>query len=443
MPALVYKGKTYSSKKELATEFGIKPATLLYRLNKGYTIEEAITTELKPSSVPIQYNGKEYPSISSLAKQTGTDVTILASRIRNGWDTQRAVETPVTGPTVIEHEGITYHSVKDFARTKGLDYGSLSHFVNRSSSFDEALSRYEEQQTRKRQNELVLWGRKYESRAQLAREFGISPPSLDRQLQEGLDVASAVRLLLNKESILFLGKKYDRLSILCAEYNIQPANVTDRLQYGLSLYDAVTKPVRDVVRGKITAYRGVTYRSEVKLCRDYGISVTWVREQIRGTPYSFTDMANVFIHLKERVGFSKDHLLHYIPPLIMRGHEYTGVKLARELNVSYTSLCTYKSSHGFQDTFEALRSMQGETKPVYMYMNKGCTYTELRKTGLTQKMVNSLPKGQRPLYPQLENIDLKTGCIDVLHIYRNLCSELLPNPELPVEQAEDGPILSY
>ncbi len=70
-----------------------------------------------------------------------------------------------------EFEGRGYRSPKRMAEDIGLPWKSLSHFLSRydSDSVEEAIKRCREQQ----ENRIILWGREYQSRQEVAEMFGL------------------------------------------------------------------------------------------------------------------------------------------------------------------------------------------------------------------------------------------------------------------------------
>jgi group I intron endonuclease len=79
----------------LAAAFGI-PATRLYgRLEKGWSLEEALEVVKRkrqpPPGKPVEYRGKTYPSTVALAKAFGQSENNVAARLSRGWSVAQAV----------------------------------------------------------------------------------------------------------------------------------------------------------------------------------------------------------------------------------------------------------------------------------------------------------------------------------------------------------------
>ena len=112
-------GKKYNNLVEVCKEYNVPYKTAWSRINQlGYSLEEAIFTEVTPrnkkidkskgtyNSIGITYKGKYYPSISQLAEEYGILRATLANRLSKGWDIDRAInETPhKVGRNVVKGE---------------------------------------------------------------------------------------------------------------------------------------------------------------------------------------------------------------------------------------------------------------------------------------------------------------------------------------------------
>ena len=92
----------------------------------------------------------------------------------------------------------------------------------------------------------MLWGKKYQSRYEVATAFGIREISISARIHtRNRTLEEIVLELLQKEPICFEGKSYNTLVELCAEYQVQPCNVFERLKYGKTLEEAIYLPIRN------------------------------------------------------------------------------------------------------------------------------------------------------------------------------------------------------
>lgn len=90
-----FRGKVYPTMASLAAAFGM-PTTRLYgRLEKGWSLEEALEVvkrKRQPTpGEPVEYRGTTYASISALAVAFGQSPNNVAARLRRGWSVAQAV----------------------------------------------------------------------------------------------------------------------------------------------------------------------------------------------------------------------------------------------------------------------------------------------------------------------------------------------------------------
>lgn len=127
------------------------------------------------------------------------------------------------------------------AEEYGLPWNSLAHYIQRCKTVEEAVDRCKEAQEKK----IMLWGKKYQSRYEVATAFGIRETSISARIHpRNRTLEEIVLELLQKEPICFEGKSYNTLVELCAEYQVQPCNVFERLKYGKTLEEAIYLPIR-------------------------------------------------------------------------------------------------------------------------------------------------------------------------------------------------------
>ena len=93
-----YKNKQYKSFSEMAKDYKIKRKNLDKRIQKGWTLQEALEIPEKRKqnilSVKLyEYQGQLY-SVKQLEKISGISKHTLYKRLKNGWSIEEAVEIP-------------------------------------------------------------------------------------------------------------------------------------------------------------------------------------------------------------------------------------------------------------------------------------------------------------------------------------------------------------
>ncbi|RHR56333.1 hypothetical protein DWX10_06445 [Clostridium sp. AF18-27] len=383
-------------------------------------------------SKSIEYKGKQYASKLALCQEYGISTSMLINRMKSGWSLEEALETQVgeksTNGVPVVFEGIRYPSVKSLAKELELPYSSLLHFYERKNDIQEAV---ECCRTFGRQ-ELELWGKRYDSLADIAHQFGLSYYRLLSRTEQGVGVEEIVKEALEKEPVTFRGKEYSHFVDLCAAFQVQPANVYERLRYGLGLEEALTKPIKKMGNKTPVSYRGSNYESQIALCRVYGISVGSVREQMRTNPLSFLEVFDTFVQLKERVGWGKEQMISYIPHCAVRGKAYKTVRaLLREIGIRPSAFYTYKDRGGFEDVFEALKAMQKEMRVAYLVDGEPQFSVDIRQKKYSRSRMNEImeAKVKVPRYPTLQGLDFDAGCYDTERIYYEILNRKLQEQE--------------
>lgn len=87
-----YNGKTQSTAR-WAMEYGISRDTINSRINRGMSIEDALTLPLYSSNSTLTCNGKTLP-YKDWGGIAGIDSETIRSRIKSGWPAEKAIFTP-------------------------------------------------------------------------------------------------------------------------------------------------------------------------------------------------------------------------------------------------------------------------------------------------------------------------------------------------------------
>lgn len=107
--SVTYMGKNYPHLKALADAVGIDSKTFRARLARGYSLEDAVTGNMKPrvsgAANTIEFEGTTYPSKGSLAKAHGTTWSIASRRLLRGWTMRQALGLDPEPPRFRDHEG--------------------------------------------------------------------------------------------------------------------------------------------------------------------------------------------------------------------------------------------------------------------------------------------------------------------------------------------------
>lgn len=111
-------GKHYQGLKEISKKTGINEGVLNSRIQKGYSLEKAISFPIR-KKISINIEGKEYFGWTEISKKIGISDSLLRLRVTKlGWSLEEAVKLPAnvikTSSKKILFRGITYRSQEEF-----------------------------------------------------------------------------------------------------------------------------------------------------------------------------------------------------------------------------------------------------------------------------------------------------------------------------------------
>lgn len=106
---VVYKGVTYPNLKHLAEAFGKNAEMLRRKLRDGQTVDQALSERVEQrisaNAKSIQFNGNSYPSIQSLVDKYQIKASVFNRRIKRGWTIEQALEIDDAPPRFRNFEG--------------------------------------------------------------------------------------------------------------------------------------------------------------------------------------------------------------------------------------------------------------------------------------------------------------------------------------------------
>ena len=218
-------GKTYDSMTEMCNAYGIALSTYINRINRGFTVEEALTFQkhkinpnIKPKwarSIPIMdHHGVQYDSITEMFSSYGIKRSTYECRIKRGWTLEEALTTPKgenrpgtkrtskNAKQAKDHLGITYKSITEMLSCYGLSLNIYNSRIKRGWTLEEALT------TPK----------------------GEDRPNINRIYRRAI------------ESKDHLGKTYKSITDMCKAHGISISRYVSRINKGWTIEEALTIP---------------------------------------------------------------------------------------------------------------------------------------------------------------------------------------------------------
>ena len=148
--SITYNGITYPSIRAFAKAFetpALSWETIKDRIQNGYLPEKAIKNE-NLHSKPITYNGVTYPSIKAFAKAFETPTLswqTIQKRLQDGYSPEEAIKDKHLNSKTIIYNGITYPSMQTFAKafkTPTLSESTIKYRLNKEYSPEESILPY-------------------------------------------------------------------------------------------------------------------------------------------------------------------------------------------------------------------------------------------------------------------------------------------------------------
>lgn len=106
---LTHNGVDYRNLAEASRALGLDPSTIAARVANGYSVDDALTGNLKGNTgsraKPIEFRGHEYESRDELCKQFGQRWGNVLRRVNRGWTMEQALMLEPPPPRFRNHEG--------------------------------------------------------------------------------------------------------------------------------------------------------------------------------------------------------------------------------------------------------------------------------------------------------------------------------------------------
>ena len=158
MTRIRVENRMFKSKEEAAKFYNLKPSTVKWRINNGWSIEETFElVDRNTNSYP--FNGKNYKSINSLYNDNEEyfknelhimNGNTLNNRINLGWSFEEAISIPKGAirktkkkkrMRPITLKGKKYRSIRSAARDKKVKYSTVIERIEKGYSLEKAFSK--------------------------------------------------------------------------------------------------------------------------------------------------------------------------------------------------------------------------------------------------------------------------------------------------------------
>lgn len=147
-PSRDHLGRDFPTLKAMAKAWNISAQAVARRLDRGWTIEKALTTPTRNKGkrqACKDHLGREYPSLSAMATAWNIHYGTLCGRLSKGWTVKRALtaSTQHTGRRCkesLDHLGRVFPSFKVMCEAWDKEPGNVATMLHRGKSLKHALT---------------------------------------------------------------------------------------------------------------------------------------------------------------------------------------------------------------------------------------------------------------------------------------------------------------
>lgn len=288
-------GNEFDSLAEMANAYGISPGTVYSRLQKGWTVEEALQTVPNSSKACCDHLGREFKSLNELCKFWNISKDTYQRKIRQGWSVEEVLTKKRVYPPqkkVFDHMGNEFASTSEMCSYWGVNRRTFADRIKSGATVEKAL-------TYKHNAIKDHYGNEFSSIAELCNYWEISyadyklQRSQGKTMQECIAICSeitkkrqdGISLRPSKPCTDHLGNNFLSITEMCTYWNISIGLFLDRMDAGWSIEDALTKE-KTHSRTKIVNcvdHLGNTFADVQSMCDYWGIKkVTFTSRVQRG-----------------------------------------------------------------------------------------------------------------------------------------------------------------
>lgn len=203
-----------------------------------------------------------------------------------------------------DHLGNTFNTYKEMCEKYGISFSSYSRRVNvQGWTVEDALTKPCKIIRAGKEIKDHL-GNVYESIEDLSNTYGISAKVLRSRLSNNWDIKDALLTPVRSKHKCVndhLGNEYTSVKDMCKAYNIDKGTFITRInRMCWTLEEALTTPVKEKHRGKVTDHLGREYKSKKDMCREYNISYKAYQDRILNREMSLEDVLTTPVRLNKR-----------------------------------------------------------------------------------------------------------------------------------------------
>ena len=183
-------GNVYKCKGDMCRAYGIRLEVFRNRLEKGWSIKDALTTPTTPfnSQAVKDHLGKEYKSTREMLRRYGISQGCFFRRQQKGWSLKDCLTTPFRGSpakateVVKDHLGVEYSSVTAMCKAYKISSYIFKQRTAKGQSLEEALTTPVPTFYHECTDHL---GKHYKSITDMCKAWDVAPATYSRRMKTG------------------------------------------------------------------------------------------------------------------------------------------------------------------------------------------------------------------------------------------------------------------
>lgn len=250
-PCTDHKGNEFNSESARAKYWGLRLDTVASRLNKGWSLKDALETPTGTRSSRYKccydHQGNQFESEAARARHWGIEDSIVNARLKNGWSLKDALESPLhsniknTGKVCYDHQGNKFESQLDRAKHWGIPVSTIKSRLAKGWTLKDAL----ETPAKAKGPCKDHLGNEFSSEKERAAHWGVLEAAVQARLYNGWSLAKALETPLTpraKRCKDHLNNEFDSELERAKYWNLSVYLIKSRLSMGWSLQEALETP---------------------------------------------------------------------------------------------------------------------------------------------------------------------------------------------------------
>lgn len=278
----------FTSTVDLCKKFEIHERTFKARLENGWPLLQACGLVEREENTHL-YKGKEYSSIKELAEAHYLPYERVSSRLKAGLSLLEAMDTEENpkryGKKPIEINGVNYASLTEAAKKLDLTTAKLRkrlEYLNPEKSKAKLIQLKKRKPWVKKKRTLIVEGRTFASIMELSRHYKLNEGTIRSRLNSGETIEKAVGLTTEETAfpLEFHGKSFNTQEEIATFYGVERSTFGYRFTKAKwTLEESLGLAKRDV-KTKTVSVQGEEFPSMSAVARHFGIQLVTLKGRL-------------------------------------------------------------------------------------------------------------------------------------------------------------------